>query len=383
MPPVKKLYTSDDLAAMLLGLPRDAPRSQIRERLFTQKGIEKNQTAKNIHSSISRIMKELKTDSVLDVYAKHRNGKYPVEEWLEKSGYADSTKNKYYNAMNSVSNPERKATSEIAALVPAEAREHFLNKANRNNDALKRRMDDNVATDKELGVLLPWRDIVDAYEAKRDALEPQQALIADLYVGFADSPAAAPRRLDYNRVRVYSLRKPKNPEKNHIIVNSGTGKAVLHLSEYKTFNRRQEAITAALPKGLAANVIASLGKKPWRKYLLCKLRGSGTGCEAMSAKSLGDQVSGTMEAMTGKAIPVSGIRKSFITWLHGQNLSNARLKEYAHHMGHDVATATLYRKLNIDDSRKLGGGGGGEDGGACYLCGGGDHLYGDCPLRNN
>jgi hypothetical protein len=259
-----KSFSSDDLAAMLLGLPKTTSESQIRERLFTQKGIEQNQTAKNIHSSISRIMKEVGTKYVLDVYRKKTNGRYSVEEWLDKSGFADSTKNKYYNAINSVSNPDRKATAEIAALVPTETREHFLAKANRNNDALKRRMDDNVATERELTNLLPWEDIRKAYENNRESLEPQQALIADLYVGFADDPAAAPRRLDYNRVRVYSLRKPKNPEDNHIVVNAGTGKAVLHLSEYKTYTRRQEAITAVLPSGLCARIIESLGRKPWR-----------------------------------------------------------------------------------------------------------------------
>ena len=379
---MKRSFTSHDLAAMLLGVPADSPGSAsiVRERLFTQAGVERNQTAKNIHSCMTRLMREVGTRDVLGVYGK-TNGKYAAEEWLERAGFAASTKNKYYNAMNSVSNPARPLTARIAELVPSDAREHFLSKAKRNDEALKDRMDENRATDRELDALLPWPDILSAYASRRGGLSPQQALIADLYVGFADHPAGAPRRLDYNRVRVYSVRAPPSPEDNYLVANARTGDVSLSLSEYKTFARRREPIRADLPPGLCASILESLGPKPWRAYLLCKQRPAGPRCEPLTAKALGDQVAATMRALTGKPIPASGLRKSFLTWLHARNLPNASLKEYARNMGHDVATATLYRKLNIDDSRPsesrgMAGGGG------CFFCGEGDHAYAACPVRN-
>jgi hypothetical protein len=204
--------------------------------------------------------------------------------------------------------------------------------------------------------------------------------VADLYVGFADHPAAAPRRLDYNRVRVYSVRAPAAAEDNYVVANARTGKVSLSLSEYKTFARRREPIRADLPPGLCARILESLGPKPWRAYLLCKLRPPGPRCEPLTAKALGDQVATAMRALTGKPIPVSGLRKSFLTWLHARNLPNRLLTEYALNMGHDVATASLYRKLNIDESRAAGGRGM-AGGGGCFFCGAGDHAYAECPER--
>ena len=373
----KQVMTSiDELTAMLLGTSSSA---SAKKMLHSQKGIENNQTAKYIYTSISRILDEIGSDDVMDIYTPDKKGRYKVDAWLDRSGFALTTVNKYYNAINSVSNPDN-ATAALARKIDPAARTHFLDIANRNNDVIKSRMNDNVANKRELDNILPWTDIMRCYRSKRDSLDPQQRLLVDMYVGFADEPAGAPRRLDYGKLRVYTKKPGKNGSQNYIVVDKSGG-VFMHLSEFKTANRRKEPIEVDLPRGLCDRITESLGDKPWRTYLFCKLRGGRGGCEHLSAQRLGDQLSKAMESMTGKSIPVSGIRKSFITWLHSRNLSNNRLKEFAYQMGHDVVTATLYRKLNIDDSKKVSGGGGEGPQSRCFRCKGTGHWAADCPLR--
>ena len=374
-------FNTHDLALMLLRLPKDAPPAAVRELLHTQKGIEKNnKTAKNIHSNASLMMRELGLSNVLDLYEKDAGGKYPAGEWIEKRKLADASKSRYYSSLLSIANPER-ATAEIAAHVPAAAREHFGERMRHYGQAVRNEMDENMADARELRTILPWKDIVAAYESGRHKLKPQQALLADMYVGFADDPAAAPRRLDYNALRVYAT-KPKRPEANYILVRP-PDRARLHLSEFKTAVKRKEAIEVDLPPGLAERIVRSLGNKPWRKYLFYKTRGPDR-CDPLSAHLLGYHLKETMEQLTGREIPVNSLRKSFITWLHSQNLSVARLKQYAYQMGHSVEMAALYRRINIEDSR----GGGGEANGTatarerCFSCGGAGHRARECPWRD-
>ncbi|AUF82188.1 putative zinc knuckle domain-containing protein [Tetraselmis virus 1] len=371
------VITCEDLAKMLLELPDSAKPKDIESKLFNQKGIEKNQTAKYIHSCVCKMLKSVGSNNVLDLYKKNSKGTYSVEDWLRTSKYADSTKNKFYNALNSISNPERILTKEISKHINPEDRNYFLQKANINNDRLKSRMDENMATERELENILPWEDIRKAYKEKRDKLDPQKRLIADMYIGFTDSPAAAPRRLDYGKVRLFKKKPASTKEQNYMVLQEASNKVLLHLSEFKTYSRRKEPIEVYLPDGLSTNILESYRDHP-RKYLLCKLKGNGKNSSYISAQRLSDQISSTTEELTGKSIPVSGLRKSFITWLHSQNLPNSVLKKYAYQMGHDVLTATLYRKLNILESRDYSGGAAEQDI-VCFRCRNKGHISKNCP----
>ena len=376
-------YGRKELALMLLGLPPDTPDpdERIEALLHTQAGVERhNKTAKNIYSNVSLIMRELGIDDVLDLYRKDKKGKYPAGEWIEKRKLANASKARYYSSLMSVANPER-AAREIAERVPDDAREHFRERMKHYDRAVRDEMDENVADERELRSILPWEEIVSAYERNRHRLSCQQAVIADMYIGFASDPAAAPRRLDYNALRVYASR-PRKPEPNYVVVRP-PARARLHLSEFKTAARRAEPIDVDLPEGLSRNLAESLGRKPWRKYLLFKTRGRDR-CAPLTAHLLGYHIRETTEALTGREIPVNGLRKSFITWLHSRNLSVAALKRFAYQMGHSVEMAALYRRINIEESKgAAGGAGGGGGGGAgadrCFRCGGAGHWARDCP----
>lgn len=370
MPPV---FDGKDLALMLLGLPDTAKsRVMIAKIMHTQNGIESNKTAKNIHSNITLIMRGLGTSNVLDLYTADKDGAYPASAWIEDRDIAPASKARYYSSLLSVANPDR-AAARIAKHVEQHARDHFRQMMRSHDKTVRDDMDENLADEQELSTILPWTDIVDAYNKNRGGLSDQHALIADMYIGYASDPAAAPRRLDYNALRVYASR-PASPEANYVVVNAAKSCVSLHLSEFKTAAKRQEPIEAELPKGLARCIIDSLGGKPWRKYLLYKSRGAER-CTPLSAHLLGYHVKETTRELTGKCIPVNGLRKSFITWLHSQNVSVARLKEFAYQMGHSVEMAALYRRINIEDSRTSGGGE------RCFLCGLGGHRAKECTSR--
>lgn len=359
-------FTSDELARILLGNNDD---SEVRRELFTQDGIERNKTVKNIHANLSFMMSRMKTNDALDLYALDASGKTAGERWIERHGVSDATRARYYSSLLSMANPQKHG-GVLAALVDEAARSSLRAKMKEYDRKVKTRMDDNVADDRELRSILPWEDILAGYRANRSRLDDQHGLIADMYIGFADAPEAAPRRLDYNNLRVYAAAPSKKTQAaNYVVARPGRG-VVLHLSEFKTAAKRSEPIDAALPPGLSANILASLGEKPWRKYLLYRTRGD-KACEPLSAHLLGYHVGETTQELTGRRIPVNGLRKSFITWLHSKNLSVAVLKRYAYNMGHSVETASLYRRLNIADS--VGGGGD-----ACFRCGRTGHRAADC-----
>jgi hypothetical protein len=353
-----------DLAVMLFGFPRDIGEAELQRRLHSQEEIEKNHTANNIYGNVRRMMEALRTDDPLELFSRRsagRPGRYAVEDFLDARVMdgvqgevkAPATKLAYLHALASVSNPYKKSTARFAARVPSAARRRFARLAARYEAAVRKSRGGRLEDERDLRSILPWQDIMAAYKKNRAALPTdQQRLIADIYMGFGDRPAGAPKRLDFGRVAVYRSDTPVSArtEKNHVVVNVATGGVRLRLAEFKTA-KVKGVYDEALPRGLARRVVESLGSGSWRKWLL--FRAGSDGSLPMSANSLGSALSVVTKRLTGRSIPICGLRKSFVTYAHALH-GRAELERFAYHMGHSVATARdHYKKTNIEDSLKV------------------------------
>jgi integrase len=263
----------------------------------------------------------------------------------------------YYNSLSAIANPKK--LERVASEVPPEARELYNQRAADLSREVKEAQLENRLSERELTTILPWMSIQEMYRAGRGELDPQERLLADMYLCCYDVPEGAPRRLDYGEVRIfknsrdaemYASAKGEDEDGNYIVLDRSSGKATLVLRNFKTFRHYGE-YRCELPGALAREVFRSVRADP-REYLFYKHCGSA--CkrkEPLRANTFGVRLSATMEKLTGKAIGVSNLRKSFITWLYNCNdKSEKELLEYASAMGHSTDMARLYRKINIDQS---------------------------------
>lgn len=191
------------------------------------------------------------------------------------------------------------------------------------------------------------------YRLKRASLPNDQAkLIADLYIGSSAHAAGAPKRLDFGRVRIYGAGTTalERTEPNHIIVNPATGSVRLVLKDFKT-SKFLGVSDELLPKKLAAQIIDSLGgadPKSWRSWLL--YRHGSDGRQPMTSNSLGAALTDVTRRLTGRPISICGLRKSFVTHVHGI-CDTKQLEKIASSMGHSLRTAKAHYKIsNIKNS---------------------------------
>ena len=340
---------------MLYSFEKDISDAELERRLHSQEVTEGNHTAHNVYNNVRRMMEALPTDRPMDLFTRRsatRPTRYAVEDFIDAPGAdgapkAAATKLTYLHSLASVSNPYKKGTARFAAEVPTVARKRFAKLASKHEQAVRKSRGGRLDND-ELSRILPWEDVQRGYRLKRASLPNDQAkLIADLYLG-----SFAPKRLDYGRVRVYGAGTTANErtEANHVVVNPATGSVRMILNDFKT-SKFKGPSDELLPKKLASQIIESLGgsdPKSWRAWLL--YRHGSDGRQPMTSNSLGAALTDVTRRLTGRPISICGLRKSFVTHVHGI-CDTKQLEKIASSMGHSLRTAkTHYKISNIKNS---------------------------------
>ena len=337
------MVTAERLGALLF--PGCGTLEQVEDAVRT----EENATARNLWTCARRLMEVMGCDDVLDLYRRHRE----VAAWIDGADAppAAASKMTFYSALASLANPAKMRA--VAAHVPATARRRYLDRASALGKQVREEQAKNRLDPRERAAILPWPDIIAAYRRNRGRLNDSQEVIAALYLAGGDNPAGAPRRLDYNAVRVFHGRPPPKVrgDLNYIVVRSPTN-VDLVLQEFKT-RKYYGPYNARLPVGVSRVLHASLQRRP-REWLVHDSAGG-----PLTPSSFGRRVAGTLKRLTGRPIGASNLRKSFITWLYSrEDVPRNRLEEYAKAMNHSPAEQRIYRRKNISSTARMDKGSG-------------------------
>lgn len=325
------VVTADRLGAVLFPGCRSV--ADVEERIK----LEENATARTVWTCVTRLMAELKTGDVMDIYK--RSGE--VIAWLRGADSPPSPASKltFCNAVLSLTRPA------VSFRVPASATKAFIREAAILGRAVRKDKSSNRLDIRERAAILPWPVIVSAYMDKRAVLGDQEAVIAALYLGGGSNPAGAPRRLDYNAIRVF-FSSPKRVESglNYVVVRSPSVTELV-LQEFKTA-RHYGIYTVKLPAAVSRVVHASVSRMP-REWLIHDTDGN-----PVTPSRFGRMVAATMRKITGKGIGVSNLRKSYITWVCSRTDSVDRLRLYATAMNHSPSEQKSYIRKNISSTIK-------------------------------
>jgi integrase len=303
---------------------------------------ERYQTAKNVFVNVRRLADALRcVDDVLQLY---RDPERTVQ-WIEgnRAPPSPASKATLYSALAHMSNPEK--SPRMARLISTSSRKAFLDRGAQCSKQAKKMANKNRLDARERASILSWPKIQSLYRKNVGRLSDSQRVIASLYLAGGDNPAGAPRRLDYNALRVYRGAPPTDPpphgRMNYIVVRSSDNIDIV-LQEFKT-RKYYGPYTARLPVAAARVVSDSLLARP-RRWLL-----DNDSQLPLTAKQLGQRLISTLRALTGRGIGASNLRKSFITWLYERgDVSENRLVAFAKAMNHSPAEQKQYRRIGID-----------------------------------
>lgn len=179
---------------------------------------------------------------------------------------------------------------------------------------------------------VPWEDIIkmrDAQPCGSDA-----ALLLSMY------SLIAPRRSDFDSVRIYPEPPPEGTTGNYMVIPA-RGRAYLMLTEYKTA-RKYHAVSEDLPNTLVAQIRASLKsrQKPESKEYL--FVAPSTGLPHKSGSAFSQWANALLRRTFHTRLTLTLLRHSHISALSFGDMTGAEREEKARLMGHSVLTQMSY-----------------------------------------
>lgn len=294
---------------------------------------EAHATARNTFVSIRRLAVELGVSDVSELYRRCKD----VVAWINSDAAPPSPASKltFYSALAA-------ASRAVPALERAPATKMFLAESKALGKLVREDRAGSRLDARERAAILPWPVITRAYKLSSGKLDDEQSIIAALYLAGGDDPAGAPRRLDYNALRVFVDKAPARIPAglNYVIVRSPSN-VELVLQEFKT-KKHYGSYRTGLPSAVSRVIHGSVKRRP-REWLLHDDSG-----KPLTPSGFGRRVSATMKKITGKPIGVSNLRKSFVTWLYSSDgVAPDRLHEFAAAMNHSPSEQLAYRRKHI------------------------------------
>lgn len=207
----------------------------------------------------------------------------------------------------------------------------------------------NEPTDKQAAGYVPFDDII----KKRDSLVKG----SDERILLAFYTYIPPLRCDLNKVRILNpLEKPKEDDKNYIILDKSKKVATLVLTEFKTA-RHRDPYQKELPADLVHELLESLHVHP-RDYLFVDRDGK----PYYLSNSFTRWANRVLLRLFQKGLTISLIRHAFINTLDFNKLTIEEKDNIAKDMAHTIGMQDRYRLFF--DKKVTGVSGGSSSGGS-------------------
>lgn len=145
-----------------------------------------------------------------------------------------------------------------------------------------------------------------------------------------------PLRSDFNAVKIYNTREPKNKAPNYIVMTKKGARMVL--TEFKTA-RKMGNIEMVLPEALVKEIQSSLKHDP-REWLFQSKNAP------YLASTFNKWVNSRFKELYDKPLTISILRHAYVNTIDLNNTSEADREAIARRMGHSSAQQLLYRLLN-------------------------------------
>ena len=315
-------------------------------------------TFRNHVSRAEKLMDALNTRDVADLFDRTDE----VVRYVERpGGYTSSSRMSFYSSLSALLNPEKPIADMISGAVGASktraARSLYLTR----NGYWSRKVSEKqlrltkTSRPAPEGGSVAFRTILEAYRKARPSMSTDDRLLADMYLAAPDDPAGAVRRANYGCCWVLASEPDAEglPQKTNYVVVPPEGRkpVTMVLNSYKTARSHGEYRTD-LPPVLSRSVRASLEETP-RPLLFYTSRSPGE-YQCLNGNAFAKRVSSVMRSVTGRAVGINQLRRSYSSYLIEKGLSPEALERFAEGMNSSVSILkNVYkRRYLIDESKR-------------------------------